>query len=154
MSQICFVSTKVGNLKISMKMGNIVAAEFIDDNINNNDMVDVKLLLDLTKYFDGSSTKLKSKIKMVGTEFQLKVWSEIMKIPYGETRTYGDIANAIDQPTAFRAVANACGQNRMALFIPCHRVVARKDIGGYKWGIDKKKWLLGLEKKVSKLAKN
>ncbi|AGF85579.1 hypothetical protein QJ854_gp203 [Moumouvirus goulette] len=89
-------------------------------------------------------------LKMKGTEFQKKVWKEILLIPYGETRTYSEIALAIGNPAAIRAVANACGKNNIAIFIPCHRVVGKNNIGGYKWGLEKKIWLIELEKKVSK----
>ena len=61
-------------------------------------------------------------MKLEGTEFQIKVWKEISKIPYGETRTYKDLAVAIGRPNSSRAVANACGKNPYAPIIPCHRV--------------------------------
>ena len=80
-----------------------------------------------------------------GTEFQVKVWNEISKIPYGETRTYKDLAIAIGRPNSSRAVANACGKNPYPPTIPCHRVV-RSDgkLGGYsgKGGIEQKRTLL------------
>ena len=85
-----------------------------------------------------------------GTKFQIKVWKEISKIPYGETRTYKDLAVAIGRPNSSRAVANACGKNPYAPTIPCHRVV-RSDgkLGGYSGdgGIVTKKMLLEAEKK-------
>lgn len=82
-----------------------------------------------------------------GTDFQLRVWSAIRKIPYGGTCTYSDIAEAIGSPTAVRAVANACGSNPVPLIIPCHRVI-RKDggLGGYGLGVHRKKALLAQEK--------
>ena len=83
--------------------------------------------------------------KLVGTNFQLKVWEEIKKIPKGETRTYKHIAIALNKPNSSRAVANACGKNPLLIEIPCHRVV-RSDgkLGGYSGngGINKKKKLL------------
>ena len=88
-------------------------------------------------------------MKLKGTEFQVKVWKEISKIPYGETRTYKDIAVAIGRPNSSRAVANACGKNPYIPEIPCHRVI-RSDgkIGGYSGpgGASKKKKLLLKEK--------
>lgn len=82
-----------------------------------------------------------------GTAFQQKVWRELRRIPAGETRTYTDLAAAIGQPTAVRAVARACATNRVAVAIPCHRVV-RGDgtLGGYRWGIERKAALLEREK--------
>ena len=82
---------------------------------------------------------------LVGTSFQIEVWQEIKKIPKGETRTYKDIAIAINKPNSSRAVANACGKNPLLIIIPCHRVI-RSDgnLGGYsgKGGIQKKLKLL------------
>ena len=87
-------------------------------------------------------------MKLDGTKFQIKVWKEIAKIPYGETRTYKQLAEAIGYPKSYRAVANACSANPYAPHIPCHRVI-RSDgtLGGYgaKGGIDKKKRLLKQE---------
>ena len=89
-------------------------------------------------------------LKLIGTEFQVIVWKEISKIPYGETRTYKDLAIAIGRPNSSRAVANACGKNPYPPTIPCHRVV-RSDgkLGGYsgKGGIEQKRKLLLKESK-------
>ena len=88
-------------------------------------------------------------MKLEGTEFQIRVWNELKKIPKGETRTYKEIAKLIGKPTAARAVANACGKNPYPITIPCHRVI-RSDggLGGYsgEGGVDKKKLLLKNEK--------
>ena len=88
-------------------------------------------------------------MKLEGTEFQIRVWNELKKIPKGETRTYKEIAELIGKPTAARAVANACGKNPYPITIPCHRVI-RSDggLGGYsgEGGIEKKKLLLKNEK--------
>lgn len=85
-----------------------------------------------------------------GTDFQREVWRAIRKIPVGETTTYADIAARLDDTKAVRAVAQACGANPLALIIPCHRVL-RSDGStcGYRWGEDRKKKLLELEKRVS-----
>tara|TARA_B100001287_G_scaffold155744_1_gene131010 strand:+ start:1007 stop:1282 length:276 start_codon:yes stop_codon:yes gene_type:complete len=87
-------------------------------------------------------------MKLEGTNFQRTVWKEISKIPFGETRTYKDLATAIGKPNSSRAVANACGKNPYPVIIPCHRVI-RSDgkLGGYSGvgGVKKKKELLKLE---------
>ena len=87
-------------------------------------------------------------MKLEGTKFQRTVWKEISKIPFGETRTYKDLAIAIGKPNSSRAVANACGKNPYPVIIPCHRVI-RSDgkLGGYSGvgGVKKKKELLKLE---------
>lgn len=82
-----------------------------------------------------------------GSDFQHKVWRAILKIPFGQTRSYGEIAEAIGHPGAARAVGTACGANPLPLFVPCHRVLAaRGGIGGYGFsGIELKKRLLRLE---------
>lgn len=81
-----------------------------------------------------------------GTVFQLRVWEALRQIPAGETRTYRQVAEEIGRPDAVRAVANACASNRLALVIPCHRVL-RSDgnLGGYRWGIERKRQLLASE---------
>ena len=84
-------------------------------------------------------------MKLEGTEFQIKVWKEIMKIPLGKTKSYKEIAFILDKPNASRAVANACGKNPYVPMIPCHRVIrSDKQLGGYSGhgGIETKKKLL------------
>lgn len=143
------IKTKIGLLEIKTKNGYVYSCRFIDDEIvTDTTNRNKELIMDIKNYFRGRTTKLVSKIKLVGKGFQKKVWKEILKIPYGETRTYGEIATAINQPNAYRAVANACGQNRLALFVPCHRVISKNGSGGYKWGVEIKEWLLELENQL------
>lgn len=82
-----------------------------------------------------------------GTEFQRKVWEALRAIPCGSTRTHGEIARALGRPTAVRAVARACATNRLAVVVPCHRIV-RGDgsLGGYRWDIERKRALLREER--------
>ncbi|HEX4479927.1 MAG TPA: methylated-DNA--[protein]-cysteine S-methyltransferase [Rudaea sp.] len=90
-------------------------------------------------------------IDIRATAFQWRVWQALQHIPRGETRSYSDIATSIGEPRAVRAVANACGRNRLAVVVPCHRVI-REDgsLGGYRWGIERKRTLLAREgKKVA-----
>jgi len=84
---------------------------------------------------------------LLGTSFQRAVWSCLRNIPLGEVRTYQEIAQAIGAPRAVRAVASACARNQIALWIPCHRVVrADGTLGGYRWGIERKRALLEAER--------
>jgi O-6-methylguanine DNA methyltransferase len=85
-------------------------------------------------------------IRMEGTPFQHKVWDFLQSIPGGSTRAYAEIARAVGAPQAYRAVANACGANRLSILIPCHRAV-RSDgsLGGYRWGLERKRALLERE---------
>jgi AraC family transcriptional regulator of adaptative response/methylated-DNA-[protein]-cysteine methyltransferase len=90
-------------------------------------------------------------LDILATSFQHRVWKELQKIPYGSTSTYSEIADKIGSPSAVRAVANVCAANPVAIVFPCHRVV-RKDggIGGYKWGIERKRALLAREAERAK----
>jgi AraC family transcriptional regulator of adaptative response/methylated-DNA-[protein]-cysteine methyltransferase len=96
---------------------------------------------------DGRSPAPELPLDLAGTDFQRRVWEVLRTIPYGETRSYAQIASALDQPQAVRAVAQACGSNRVALVIPCHRVV-RSDgsPGGYRWGVERKQAILERER--------
>jgi AraC family transcriptional regulator of adaptative response/methylated-DNA-[protein]-cysteine methyltransferase len=90
-------------------------------------------------------------LDLQATAFQWKVWRELQRIPAGETRSYSEIASAIGSPAATRAVASACARNQVALVIPCHRVVRRGgELGGYRWGIDRKQKLIEKESAVRK----
>jgi len=96
----------------------------------------------------GRQPRLDLPLDIQATAFQWQVWQALAAIPYGETRTYGDIAAAIGRPRAVRAVARACASNPVALAIPCHRVVpAAGGEGGYRWGADRKKTLLATERR-------
>jgi AraC family transcriptional regulator of adaptative response/methylated-DNA-[protein]-cysteine methyltransferase len=86
-------------------------------------------------------------VDVQASAFQWKVWRELQKIPLGQTRSYSDIAAAIGAPSSVRAVASACANNRVALVIPCHRVIRQSgDLGGYRWGLQRKKRLLEKER--------
>ncbi|HKC40889.1 MAG TPA: methylated-DNA--[protein]-cysteine S-methyltransferase, partial [Gemmatimonadales bacterium] len=97
-------------------------------------------------YLDGREPDLDLPLDIRATAFQRRVWQELQKIPFGQTRTYAEIAKRIGQPTAARAVARACATNPAALVIPCHRVVREDgDLGGYRWGVERKRSLLERE---------
>ncbi len=100
----------------------------------------------LDDYLSGLSRQLPLPLDVQGTAFQTLVWNYLSQIPYGQTRTYAEVAAGIHRPSAVRAVANACGQNAVSLVIPCHRVI-RSDggLGGYRWGLERKRHLLKME---------
>ena len=105
------------------------------------------ILNQLRKYLKGELQHFDCKLDFRGTPFQKKVWSALAKIPYGGTRSYGDIARAIGHPKAFRAVGNANGRNSIPLIVPCHRVIeSNGGLGGFGHGIKVKKQLLDFEK--------
>jgi AraC family transcriptional regulator of adaptative response/methylated-DNA-[protein]-cysteine methyltransferase len=107
-------------------------------------------LSDYSKWLDslvsGTNPHRKISLSLGGTPFQQRVWKYLKTIPRGAQRSYSEVANAIGAPRATRAVASACARNQIALAIPCHRVI-RSDgsLGGYRWGIERKRWLLGRE---------
>jgi AraC family transcriptional regulator of adaptative response/methylated-DNA-[protein]-cysteine methyltransferase len=107
----------------------------------------------LLAYFDGRQIPSDLPFDIRATAFQRRVWSYLQSIPYGETRSYRQVAEALGQPSAARAVARACAANPVALAIPCHRVVRGSgDSGGYRWGLQRKRKLLRLEKAALTLA--
>lgn len=100
----------------------------------------------LEAYFDGSLTEFDVDLRLDGTDFQRRVWEALQTIPYGETRSYGEIAAFIGSPGASRAVGLANGRNPISVIIPCHRVVgATGGLTGYGGGLDRKQVLLNLE---------
>ena len=130
---------------IIKKNGLIVSISFNQDNLTDL-QVTKEEENQLIQYIKGEITELNFEYEINGTEFEKSVWEVIKKIPRGSTRTYLDIAKTIGKESACRAVANACGKNKLAVLIPCHRVIGTHNIGGYKWGVNIKKQLLELEK--------
>ncbi len=108
-------------------------------------------IAELTAYFAGALTDFTVPVRMVGgSEFERAVWAEIAKIPYGEMLTYGEIATALGDPGAARAVGTACNHNPVPVIVPCHRVVgAGGKMVGFGGGIDRKRRLLELEARVT-----
>ena len=105
-----------------------------------------KILAEVEEYFTGRRREFSVDLDTPGTPFQKKVWEALLAIPYGETRTYGQIAAAVGRPKAARAVGGACNQNPVAIIVPCHRVVgANGDLTGYAGGVEIKCRLLELE---------
>jgi methylated-DNA-[protein]-cysteine S-methyltransferase len=100
----------------------------------------------LEEYFAGRRRGFDLPLDLRGTGFQKRCWQELLKIPYGETRSYADIARAIGNPLAVRAVGLANGQNPIAIIVPCHRVIGSDgSLTGYGGGLETKRWLLELE---------
>lgn len=104
---------------------------------------------ELAEYFRGERRGFTTPLQLEGTEFQQEVWRELQRIPYGERRSYAQIAAALGRPDACRAVGAANGRNPLSIFIPCHRVVgANGSLTGYAGGVDAKRWLLAHERTV------
>ncbi len=102
----------------------------------------------LREYFDGKRKVFDLPLAPVGTEFQMRCWDALLEVPYGETRSYGDIARAAGSPKGFRAVGMANNRNPIAMIIPCHRIIGSDGkLVGYGGGLDIKVFLLELERK-------
>jgi methylated-DNA-[protein]-cysteine S-methyltransferase len=97
----------------------------------------------LKQYFSGKRRAFDLPLRMQGTDFQQRVWRELTQIPFGETRSYGQLAKRLDNPNGSRAVGLANGRNPIAIIVPCHRVIgADGSLTGFGGGIDRKEWLL------------
>lgn len=119
------------------------SAEIADDAAGMADWVERVL-----RYLLGEYRELRLPLDIQATAFQRRVWEYLQRIPYGTTQSYAEVAAGIGQPTAARAVAHACASNRVALAIPCHRVVrGTGEAGGYRWGVERKRALLEAERK-------
>jgi AraC family transcriptional regulator of adaptative response/methylated-DNA-[protein]-cysteine methyltransferase len=126
---------------------NELAAEFFAAEIQRDDERLKGAVDAILKSLDGEKAILTLPLDLHATAFQMRVWSELRKIPYGETRSYAQVAEAVGNPKAVRAVARACATNPVALVNPCHRVVGSDGkLSGYRWGVERKKALLEREK--------
>ncbi len=116
-------------------------AEIAEDAENLRSSVE-----DILKYLAGKNKRLILPLDLQATAFQMQVWDFLRKIPYGETRSYSEVAESLGDKKKVRAVAQACAKNRVAVVIPCHRVIATDGkLSGYRWGIERKKTLLEAE---------
>lgn len=139
-------NTPIGMVSVSEQGGKIVSLMIGgSDRICKNDILD-EAFRQLHEYLEGTRKGFDLELEPNGTPFQKDVWKALMKIPYGKTISYSDVAEASGHPEAVRAVGNAIGKNPIPLIIPCHRVI-RSDgsIGGYALGTELKEKLLRLE---------
>ena len=151
MEKIFFYETPVGKLCIGEEDGVIVRttwSKIPTEYILKETKLILQCKMQLDEYFRGERKTFDLPLAPKGTDFQKKVWNALQEIPYGETRTYGEIAAAVGNPKAARAVGMANNKNPIGIIIPCHRVVgANGKLVGYAGGMDKKEWLLQLERK-------
>ena len=123
------------------------------ESIERDDAALGKFVTELLHRIDGKGPHRDLPLDIQATAFQRRVYEELLRIPTGETRTYAEIAEAIGQPSAARAVGNACANNPVALAIPCHRIVRNNGaLGGYAWGIERKQALISAERRASRRA--
>ena len=147
------IDSPIGKIEIIEENEKITELNIYNEKKNNIIEKDTKLLLEtqkqLKEYFEGKRTKFEIPLNPKGTEFMKKVWKELLKIPYGEVRTYKEIAEKVGNSKASRAVGMANNKNPIPIIIPCHRVIGSNNkLVGYALGLDMKKYLLDLERKV------
>ncbi len=161
MSEIVYYNSPLGLLQIKNAEDAIAEVIFADDtvsektSVNQNEHKQLPVIINqcieqLDKYFAGELFEFNLKLAPDGTPFQLNVWSELVKIRYGRTESYLSLSKHIGNVKAIRAVGTANGRNRIAIIIPCHRVIGSNgDLVGYAGGLWRKQWLLAHESKYA-----
>lgn len=148
MTEKLYYKSPIGILKIEFGNNTIQRLRIVEScsKISERTGYFTEVANQLDEYFEGKRTKFELNISPKGTEFQKKVWAELLKIPYGKTKSYQEIAEAVGKPKAQRAVGSACNKNPILLIIPCHRVVSKTGkLTGFACGVDRKEQLLKLE---------
>ena len=149
MEKVFFYDTPVGKLCIGEEDDSITRVTWSkvpQEYIQEETELILNCKIQLEEYFAGNRKQFDLPLAPKGTDFQKRVWKALTDIPYGETRTYGKIAAAVDNPKAARAVGMANNKNPIGIIVPCHRVVgADGKLVGYAGGMEKKEWLLNLE---------
>ncbi|MDT8719320.1 methylated-DNA--[protein]-cysteine S-methyltransferase [Clostridium sp. 19966] len=151
MENIYFYDTEIGRIAITDNGSEITNLYFIKETMPNGFEINETALIkeahsQLEEYFSGKRKAFKLPLLPIGTDFQQSVWKALQDIPFGETRSYGEIAKAVGNPKASRAVGMANNRNPIPIFIPCHRVIgANGKLVGYGGGLDIKEHLLKLE---------
>lgn len=149
---IYVASTDKGVCKISVpKQNRKDFFRWLDDNFDNNDVMDNRsrnrdVIDQLTRYFNGKLAKFTLPVDLIGTPFQIRVWKELSKIPYGTTISYKQLAKRLGTSKGFQAIGRANASNPLPIVIPCHRVIGTDgSLVGYSSGIKTKEFLLKLE---------
>lgn len=151
-SKITTFHSPIGNISISWLNHEVtdlvIGAKSIENPQSQRPQFIDDAIRQIKEYLLGTRKHFDIPLHIDGSEFQKKVWDIMCHVPYGEVISYGQVAQLIGNPKAFQAVGTACGKNRLPIIIPCHRIIAAKGkIGGFGAGIEKKVWLLELEKK-------
>ena len=150
----CYVASPIGDLLVAGDADGLEFVGFPSGKMRRDPEPDwifneapfVEARRQLEEYFEGTRTRFDLPLKLSGTEFQVQVLEELLRIPYGETASYGDIAKRIGRPKAVRAVGAANGRNPLPIVVPCHRVIgSHGDLTGFGGGLDTKAALLRLE---------
>lgn len=152
MKKIFYYKTEIGLIGIAEEDGYISDMVFgseVPEGAEKGETRLIRMAFDqIEEYLSGKRKVFDLPLLIEGTKFQEKVWNELLKIPYGETRTYGQVAEAVGKPKAVRAVGAANNRNALPIIIPCHRVVGAKgSLTGYSGGLEAKRKLLEIEEK-------
>jgi methylated-DNA-[protein]-cysteine S-methyltransferase len=144
--------TDIGALEVAGTERGIVSVKFVE-NVDTGaactTSVVQQCITELSQYFGGRRTTFSVRLNPGGTEFRRLVWHVLRNIPFGLTKSYRDVAVAIDRPTSARPVGGAVGHNPIAIIVPCHRVIGSDgSLTGYAGGLDRKRWLLEHERRV------
>jgi methylated-DNA-[protein]-cysteine S-methyltransferase len=143
-----YLDSTFGTLEVCAKQEGVTSISFVQNKSKATNKCEhtVQAITQLNEYFAGDRVQFDVNLSVTGTEFQQQVWQELMAIPYGKTCSYADIAKAINNPKAVRAVGAANGRNPITIMVPCHRVVGSNgSLTGYAWGTSIKAGLLELE---------
>jgi len=145
-----YAPAPIGDLLLVADEEGLVRIEFPPasppDDAPRDDRRLAPAIRELAEFFDGRRKTFDVNLALRGTPFQLEVWRTLLRIPYGETRTYAEIAKSIGRPAATRAVGAANGANPIPIIVPCHRVIGSNgSLTGFGGGIDVKRWLLDFE---------
>ncbi len=152
----CYYQSPIGLIKMGEIGGFLTRADFVEespelehfqpDSISNSSTLLKDTSSQLDEYFEGRRQKFNLALKLHGTEFQRSAWKSLLRIPYGETWSYLQQAESINNPRAIRAIGQANSRNPITIIIPCHRVIGKKgSLTGYAGGLDRKTRLLTLE---------
>jgi methylated-DNA-[protein]-cysteine S-methyltransferase len=148
-----YISSPVGELILESEDEKIITLGFLRDTKQEETSTPVieQCISELEEYFSGRRKFFSFEMDLRGTEFQVKVWSELLNIPFGKTISYEELAIRIGNIKSIRAVGLANGQNPIAIVVPCHRVIGKSgDLVGYGGGLDRKIWLLQHEGAMQK----
>lgn len=144
--ETCIINSPLGSTKITGNEHGIASVIVLNSEEKETDIVPLQLedcVRQLNEYFEGERTVIDLKLNPEGTEFQLKVWAALQKIPYGKTLSYLELSQQLGDVKAIRAVANANGKNPLWVVVPCHRVIGSdRSLTGYAGGLHRKQWLL------------
>lgn len=149
-------ASPIGQLKIVSDADCIHSLTFLESTgfVSNSASIDSPPVIhqcidELIDYFNGSRQNFTVPIHQTGTAFQQRVWNELYEIPFAKTMSYADLAKKLGDPKVIRAAASANGKNKIAIIVPCHRIIGSdRNLTGYAWGLARKKWLLQHEFRI------